>query len=194
LGKDTEVYNGLELTVSARFAKGAQVSGGVSEGRTETSTCFVVNSPQQLLFCDVKPPFQANIKFLAFYPLRWWGLKTSAAFQGLPGAPITASYVATVKTNPEIATSLGRNLSAGQATVPLIQPGTLYGARINNTDVRVSKTFTFSRVHVEGMVDVFNFFNSAAVQSYNVTYGPNWLQPTQTLEGRYVKFSAELRF
>src|SRR5262249_28085711 len=55
-GTRTQVYNGVDVTMSMRFPNGAQVSGGPSLGRTATNSCFVVNSPQDLLFCDVKPP------------------------------------------------------------------------------------------------------------------------------------------
>ena len=74
-GKQSQVYNGIDVTISARFGKGGQVSGGASVGRTVTDNCFVVDSPQQARsgFCHVAPPLSAGsqVKFLVVYPLPW---------------------------------------------------------------------------------------------------------------------------
>ncbi len=61
------------------------VQGGTSTGRTLTDTCYVIDSPEALRFCKVAPPFQTQVKLLAVYPVPFWGLQASAAFQSLPG-------------------------------------------------------------------------------------------------------------
>ena len=121
-------------------------------------------------------------------------MQTSASFQSLPGPRITATYVAT---NAQILPSLNRNLSAGAtgtASLELIQPGTLFSDRVNQMDLRLTKNFTINKTKINAMVDVFNLLNSSDVQTLNVRFGPQWLQPTQILEGRYFKFSAQLNF
>src|SRR5262249_2957349 len=80
-GGQSEIFNGLDLTINARLARGASVSGGVSTGRTETINCSVIDSPsaigsgttpnQPKDFCDVKPPFQPRIKLNGVYPMPW---------------------------------------------------------------------------------------------------------------------------
>ena len=60
------------------------VQGGTSTGRQKTNRCFVVDSPQELRFCDVTPPFQTQVKVMAVYPLPWWRLQTSATYQSYP--------------------------------------------------------------------------------------------------------------
>ena len=47
-GTQTEVFNGVDVTLSARFAQGGQVSGGVSTGRTVTDNCYVNSDPTLL--------------------------------------------------------------------------------------------------------------------------------------------------
>ena len=143
-GNATEVFNGVDLLVNARLPGGIAVSGGPSIGRVETNYCFVVNSPEGsgippaqgatsaagLQYCDVKPPFQPNVKLLGVYPVPWGGVQLAATFQSLPGPQITASRT---YTNAEISPSLGRNLATGAngtATVQLIQPGTMYDERL----------------------------------------------------------------
>src|SRR4029079_13513783 len=97
-GEAMEHYNGFDLTASARLPRGVIVSGGASISPVETSYCFITSSPQGtglppsqgattaagLQYCDVKPPFQPNIKFLGVYPLRW-GVNTAGTSQHLPG-------------------------------------------------------------------------------------------------------------
>src|SRR5207249_1680835 len=48
-GNQTEVFNGVDVTLRARFRNGAQFSGGLSTGRTVTDNCFVVDSPSSMM-------------------------------------------------------------------------------------------------------------------------------------------------
>jgi hypothetical protein len=191
-GSQTEIYNGVDFSVSLRLAQGAVLQGGTSTGRVATNNCFVVDSPQQLLNCDTTPPFMTQVKVLGVYPWPWWGIQTSATFQSLPGPEITAarSY-----TSAEVIGSLGRPLTAGTATVPLIAPGTMYGERLNQVDFRLSRVFRFaSSSRILANVDLYNMFNRSPTLALNTTYGSAWLRPLQILQGRLLKFSAQLDF
>jgi hypothetical protein len=193
LGYRTEVYNGVDFTVNARFGRGGMVSGGASVGRAATRACEVIDSPQQELFCDVTPPLQPNVKVFGTYPLPW-DIQFSGALQNVAGAPITANYVAR---NAEIQPSLGRPLSAGvnaTVTLPLIEPGTMYDSRQTQFDIRVSKRFQVGRTRILGSLDVFNLLNLAGIDAVNTNYGPQWLTPTRVQGTRYMKFSAQLDF
>ena len=44
------------------------------------------------------------------------------------------------------------------------------------------------------MVDIYNALNANPVVSFNTTYGPTWLTPTQILVGRFVKVGARFEF
>jgi hypothetical protein len=194
-GDDKEIYNGVDVSLSARLPKGVVVQGGTSTGRVLTERCFVVDSPQELRNCKVAPPFLTQIKLIGIYPLPWGGIQTSAAFQSLPGPEISASRV---YTNAEVAPSLGRNLAAGAngtVTVPLVDPGTMYGARLNQLDFRVSRIFRLpGNRRVQANMDLFNMFNVSAVLGQNNTYGPSWLRPTNIIQGRLVKFGGQFDF
>jgi hypothetical protein len=142
-GKQTQVFNGVDVTMNARFGQGGQFSGGLSTGRTSTNNCYQNGDPsltaqafpgvlalptasgmfpttatisRSAAFCDVAPPWSQStqVKFMAVYPLPYH-IQTSAIYQNSSGIPITASYVAT---NAEILQSLGRNLGScrGAAT------------------------------------------------------------------------------
>ncbi len=192
-GDQKEIYNGVDYTVAARLARGIIVQGGANTGRVTTNRCFVVDSPQELLNCDITPPFQTQVKLLGVLPLPW-GLQTSATFQSIAGPEITASYVVA---NAQIAPSLGRNLASGAngtATVPLIKPGTMYGERLNQFDMRFSKQVRFGRQRWQGMVDLYNLFNANPVLAQNNAFGAAWQRPLQMQQGRIVKLGAQLNF
>jgi outer membrane receptor protein involved in Fe transport len=76
----------------------------------------------------------------------------------------------------------------------LIEPGTLYGDRQHQVDLRLTKRLTIRRVRVQGNVDINNLFNSTAVQNLNFTYGASWLQPTLVQPGRALVLSTQLEF
>lgn len=221
-GKQRDVYDGVDLIANIRLPKSVLLSGGLNTGRERTNDCFALNRPQLAVtrqangvsgtggafagsaanvasprspaFCDIRPPFQTQLKFFAVYPLPWWGLQTAATFQSLPGPQITASHVAT---NADIRPSLGRNLSAGAngtVTVDLVPPGTLYGARANELDFNVKKFVRIGRTRVSGSVDVFNLLNRSDVLTNNTRFGPLWLQPTNILAGRWIKFGGQVDF
>jgi hypothetical protein len=214
-GRQSDVYNGVDLATNVRLPQGALLQGGVSIGRQVTDNCGIVgdvdnpagspastslipgnfsNMPSPTaLYCRIAPPFQGQVKLLGVYPLPWWDVQLSATYQDIPGPQITATYAAP---NAVIAPSLRRNLSgnAASANVELIEPGTLFGARLHQLDARVTKTFKVRRVSLQGQVDVYNVFNASTVLAQNSQFGPAWLTPTGVLLGRMVKLGFQLSF
>lgn len=191
-GTHSQTYNGIDLTQNT-VLRGMVFTGGVSIDRQSTNRCYVVNSPQDLRFCDDTRPFLPFYTFTGFVPLPW-DMMTGAVYRDRPGAVITASY--NVR-NADIAPSLGRNLSGGAnatVNVPLIQPGTLYGPRQRQLDLRLSKRFRVGRTRLMGNFDVSNVLNGSAATSYNNTYGPRWQNPTNIQLGRFVKLGAQVDF
>lgn len=189
-GKQTEIYDGFDISGNMRLAGGAVVNGGLNIGRTSTNSCFVVDSPQEMLNCDRKPPFQPNMRLITSYPLPVWDVLVSAMILVNPPPEVTASY--TVSSSQ--VTGLGRSLSGGTATVPLIAPGTMFGEYAKQLDFRLAKRLRIGRYRLQASVDVFNLLNANAAQSQNNTYGRNWLQLGNVQQGRYVQFSSQLDF
>lgn len=193
-GEQTEVYDGVDLGINARLTNGLILQGGLNTGRTRTDSCVVVDSPQALHFCDVKPPFQTELSFLGTYTLPRLGVDISGSLQSAPGPQITATYVAR---NEQIAPSLGRDLSAGAngtATVALIEPGTLYDDRFFQVDLRASKVVEVGRMRVRAMVDLYNVFNANTILGMNTGFGAFWLRPTIVVPGRLLKFGLQLDY
>jgi hypothetical protein len=192
-GKESNVYDGVDLGFRARLPGGGFVGAGSSSGRQTTSRCFVVDSPQELLFCKVAPPFQTQVKIHGSYPLPW-DFQVSGNFQTLPGIPISASFVAT---NAQVAPTLGRSLSGSASTVTIpniIEPQTQFEGRINQLDFRVTKTVRVKRTRLQGMFDIYNVLNASSVLAINTRYGPAWLSPQQILDARSFRFGVQMNF
>jgi hypothetical protein len=185
--------DGFDATLSVRMPR-ALLSGGLNSGRTKNNSCFVVNSPQELLFCDQRPPLRTQVKFTGAYELPWYGIQFAGTYQGIPGAEIVTSYVAT---NAEVLPTLGRNLSAGATatvTVPIAPAGSMYNDRYNQIDLRASKIVRIGKSKLLGSIDIFNVFNSAGVFGVNSRYGPQYLNPTSLLSPRLFRLSAQIDF
>lgn len=174
-------------------------------------SCLVVDSPQQLLFCDAVLPFKAQtqVKALASVPLPR-EFTVSATFQNVSGAPFEANFPVR---NVDIAPSLGRDLAACgsrrgaacpvTATVPLVKPMTQFLDRRTQLDLRLSKIVRVGNVRLRGNVDIYNVLNGSTVLGAIGTYGPNWLKPAgqqnlrevdAILPGRLIHFGGQVSF
>jgi hypothetical protein len=207
------VFDGFDFTVNARLTSRAVVNGGMSLGRQRTDICYGVENrslaflptppgstaPRTTPFCDIHPPMQPNLKLQAAYPLPWWAIQAAATFQSLPGPQILAQQSTS---NQQIRGSLGRNLSScGEAqicssrvTLDVLPPGTLYGDRMNQIDLRVSKTVRLGRATIRPTVSVYNLLNASPVLQYRNAYGPTWPAPTTILTARFVDFGVQVDF
>jgi hypothetical protein len=209
----SQVYNGVDVLINARFGGGRVLFGGVSTGRMVNDFCAQADASIQ--FCRTTRAWSSNaeIKFSGVYPLPWWGLQSSVTYLNVPGASRTSALTAggsqtwtpstIVVPNAQIAPSLGRNLAAcpsptgpcnATATITLVEPFTRYERRGNQVDVRLSKIFRLARLRVQGNFDVYNVFNNSDIVTMNLRYGPTYLQPISILAGRLVKFSGQVDF
>ena len=78
----------------------------------------------------------------------------------------------------------------------MIAPGTLYGDRVNELDLRLAKVLRFGRTRTNVGFDVYNLLNANPVLTYNAAFIPNgnWLVPTSVLQARFVKIGASIDF
>ena len=203
-GGQTEVFNGVDLNADARLG-GVTVRGGISTGKVTQDTCEIVKTHPEVTVtttigtvqsadqCHVVTPFLTQVKLFGIYNVPKIGVGIAATLQNLPGPLVAANYIAT---NAVIQPSLGRPLSGGvaNATINLVTPGTMYGERLNQLDVRLSKDFRFgARRLIRANLDIYNVMNSSPVRSVNSAYA-SWLVPTAILDPRLFKISAQLDF
>ena len=202
-GKQTENWTGVDATVNARPRPGMLLQGGLSAGRTVTDNCEVVaRLPESVLtvsdtapnipYCHVEEAFSTQIKFLGSYTIPRVDVQVSGRFQSLPGPQIVANYDAP---NSVVSPSLGRNLAGTQANVPvnLVEPGTMYGERMNQLDLRIGKIFRFGRFRTSASLDVFNMFNANPVLTQSPAFA-TWLRPQSILLARFLKVGMQLDF
>ena len=142
-GRRSEVYNGVDVTMTARFAQGGQFSGGLSVGRTVADACDIAAKIPEALFgtdvalggdnlgpgtlntgvagswssmlaCRITPPWSAGTQVKFLVVYPLpWDLQFSAIYQNFPGVPITATWAVS---NGIVGSSLGRNIAACGAT------------------------------------------------------------------------------
>jgi hypothetical protein len=188
------------------------VQGGVTTGRTTTDNCDVLAKlgpealfgsltlvtsnaatvQQSATQCHLTSNWLTQLKALTSYTIPRIDVRVSGTFQSTAGPQLHANYNAP---NALVAPSLGRALSGGAAntTVNLVRPGTLYGDRLNQVDLRIAKILRFGTSRVMANVDVYNAFNVNSVVVENFNYGA-WRQPTLIFQPRAAKLSFQIDF
>ena len=217
-GEMTETWHGVDVSVNARLRNGLNVQGGTSSGRRLQDNCAVRSALPETYswastagvqvarvltstgglanpYCRVVEPFFTLTSFrgLATYVVPKIDLQVSGTWRSDPGPELAANYVVT---SAIAQPSLGRPLSSGNVTVNLVEPGTLYGARINNVDMRIAKILRFRGYRTQIGVDIYNVVNTDVVTAYNNGYSPTgaWLTPTAILPARYARFNLQFDF
>jgi hypothetical protein len=78
----------------------------------------------------------------------------------------------------------------------VIEPGTMYGDRLNVLDMRFAKVLRLGRTRTNVGFDVYNILNRNPVVTNNFTFVPGgtWLRPNSILSARFAKFSAVVDF
>lgn len=204
-GDQTQTSNSVSLNVSARPRNGLVFQGGFNTAQTLIDSCDIRTAiPESAAvnpYCNTNTGFVTRFTALGSYTFPKIDVQIAGTMRSDQGANLAANWAAP---NAVIAPSLGRNLSnsAPSATVNLIEPGTLYGDRLNEIDLRFAKILRFGRTRTNVGVDIFNLMNRAPVLTYNQAFvlptaaNPNgsWLTPTSVLQPRFFKISAQIDF
>jgi hypothetical protein len=70
----------------------------------------------------------------------------------------------------------------------------MFGERVNQLDLRVSKGVRVGRYRVEAIADFYNALNASTVLTQTATFGPIWLRPSTILQSAFVKLGGRLTF
>jgi hypothetical protein len=209
-----ERYNGVDVTVSTRLRGSLTVQGGVNVGQSTFNNCAVVAEVPEALtafglfrtpeaFCDQASGFKTGVGALATYIVPKVDVQVAATLQNRPFAggnfPSIASQSLAANwlvTNAQVVPALGRPMAGGAPItfVNVVEPGTMYGDRLNQVDFRASKILRFGPRRLNVGVDVFNVFNTNAPFAYFQNVGPNYLQPASLISARFAKVSATFDF
>ena len=185
----------FNVTIDGRLPNGITVGGGFDTGTSSQDKCFVVDSPQELLYCKEETPAsaQTQVKFFGSAPLPYDFL-VSAAYQNLSGPNYEANrFFAT----DDLRFVNGRtSLASGGSgvIVPLVAPEELFGDRITRFDFRVSKFFNYDRFRFQINFDAYNLGNTSSIRSINSAYGSRWGFPNTIIDPRLLQFGGQITF
>jgi hypothetical protein len=201
----TQVNNSIYLNVTARPRSGLVLQGGFNTSNTSFDSCALRSQLPEIAtnnpWCDTSTGWVTRVTGLGTYTIPRVDVLVAGTFRSDQGGDLAANWAApnsaTVGLNRAFAGVAGTTM-----TVNLIEPGTLYGDRVNQFDLRFAKILRFGRTRTNVGFDIYNIANSAPVLGYNQTFvlptaaNPNgsWLAPTSVLQPRFVKFSAQIDF
>jgi Carboxypeptidase regulatory-like domain/TonB-dependent Receptor Plug Domain len=198
-----QIYNGIEMSFSARLGAGALVFGGWTMDQNIAVTCDTTQDPNGIAaadlytnrtvmqggpYCDQRDfgiPFRHEFKLAGSYPLPL-GLEVGAVFQSYPGYEKSILYQVPANLFPGSRTNV--------ETVVLNKPGTLFQPRMNQVDANVKKNFRIGGKSLSGQVDIFNLFNGNAVLTSNENFGTTYDQVNSFLQGRLFRLAVQLKF
>jgi len=215
-GKQTEHFDGVNITLNARLQNGLMVQGGVGTGRVVTNDCEIVEKLPETLHqffggnvrgawffaarpldrCEQDNGWRTQIQGLAAYTIPKIDVQISATLQNLPGAGVNANALTFGS-----GTSLGRNMTQGLfggRIFNITEAGDLYVERLNQVDLRLSKIFRLATTRTNVNFDFYNVMNANSVIGENAAYAapPStaWRTPQSILTGRLFKISAQFDF
>jgi hypothetical protein len=168
--------------------------------------------PQQ--FCHRESGWQTNVKGLATYNVPKVDVLISGTFRSLPYAGNEFPSVQSQSLNGQVLAlnipaiglvdpnlKLNRAFGSGQAVefFNLVEPGKLYGDRLNAVDLRFGKLLKFDKTKTQITLDVYNLFNSNTTEVYQRSYsapsvGSTYLNPLSIMSARFFKITAQFDF
>jgi Carboxypeptidase regulatory-like domain len=219
-GNQYQHYNGFLMDLQSRLRNGLTLSVGFNIGDTVSDNCAIRAADPSLgsaltsaavqtaapavtpsnPWCHVDSGWVYRIVGLGTYIIPKVDVLFGLTLRSDQGGQLAANY-----TIPFAVAQVG-GLTHAYAngispTVNLIQPGTLYGDRINELDFKLAKVFRFGHTRLNAGGEVYNSLNSNSVLTYNQTFNPAiqsgpgaWLQPTQIMTPRYFKVTAQFDF
>ena len=195
-GDQSSTWNGVDVTVNARLQNGLMLQGGLATGSATTDNCEIRAALPEIAptnpYCHVEQPLQTQVKFFTTYLVPRVGVQVAATFQNNPGPVIGAIYPVPVAN----IVGLGRPLSNGGVNVSydLLEPNTLYGERVTQLDIRMSKLFRMSATRLSINFDLANLLNRNDILGVTTAYGAAWQTPTGILDPRLFKLGVQFDF
>jgi hypothetical protein len=191
-GDYVRYWHGVDMNFVARLQGGLTFQGGTSTGRLVQKTCDVrQNLPEFSLLnyaCDIAPPFLTDFRGMASYTVPKIDVQTAVTLASRPGVELAANVIVPTAV---VAQTLGRPLSGGtpNITVNMLQPGDMYGDRVNQLDVRVAKILRFGQSRVNLSADILNSLNSDAILAYTPLLNATWPTPNVVLKPRILRLN-----
>ena len=202
-GGESETWHGFDVTVDARI-EDILLQGGLSTGRTSRDYCDLQGALPEALptraaggtfgtdtmvleHCNRSENWLTQVKLIGSYTFPY-DIQVSATLQNQNGPERAARLVFTESSLDQFV------LHSGGVELNMIEPGTLYGERFNQLDLRFTKILNFGGARLRAMLDLYNVLNANAVMAEDSAWGPTWLAPVVIMPGRLAKFGFQLDF
>jgi hypothetical protein len=219
------IYNSVSGEFNWRIGRGARMFGGLSVERELNVNCTQPDNPNFQRFCDERHledgfsiPWRKNLRLAASYPAPW-GITLSGSLQSnrgvaigtAPGStttpPNSASFAVGAATRypancpapcPANALVIGPALTVTTLTVPLVPYLVDVADRINQLDLKASKTFRMmsGRVTIAPSLEIFNLIDPDQIVSYvSTSYATaSYLRPNSIVQGRIIGVGVQTRW
>ena len=228
-------WRGIDTNFVYRMAGGIRINGGTSTGKSFRDLCdYDINTPQQRQreggaspACSPQRPWQTNVRGSATYTIPWVDVLASVVFQSRPGIERSANLQYTYRdvtwapgsewraTNTVGCPATGAGAAPvgclygvtnnNNVAINLLDASDLWGERLTLVDLKLGKNFRFNNKRLNVGVDIFNLFNSDAIDGYNSTYtldNPattdvevnNWGTPTSLMQPRFAQLAVQFDF
>jgi len=210
---------GYDVGLNVRLPQGIIFQGGLSTGHQTTDYCDVEDpakagnnallemlttgvpaAPISLKACHMDQKWLPQVKFLGSYTIPKIDVQFGASYQSIPGIEYAAVYSAPNSdvSRPVAQGGLGRlpagGVAAGTTNVNLLPPGSNYGPRFNQIDMRLGKVLRFSNRKAVVSLDLFNILNDDTISGAASAYNTQWLAPTAVVAPRLAKVSVTFDF
>ena len=206
-GGRVQTWHGVDVNLSARV-EGVLLQGGMATGKQTEDQCAVQAALPESInqgaggltgggdsviikeFCATETPWITQASLFGSYTLPW-DIELAGTWFARSGTPRLAVHTVQVS---EAAAALGRTPTETSINVNLLRPGTAYGDRLYQFDLRLAKLLRFGAgSNLRVSFDLYNLFNANAVSRERYTLR-EYLQPVGLQPGRMGKFTLQYNF
>ena len=189
-----DTYGTVEFGVTKRMSDHWQLISGFDWTKRDLSSLFS-EDPNTVLWNSTNTQTTGwTFKASGSYVFNW-GLMVGVSYNAMKGEPYGRLFTVT----PQYLTLADPNRTTPlvQGNMPIVaeKAGTYYLPAINLINIRVQKEFVIKNTQrLQLMFNMFNFADAKTVTAVNQLTGPAFGQPTDTLDGTVVRFSARYIF
>jgi hypothetical protein len=220
-GGETNMYQGYDVNVDARFRNGAFVKAGVQATARTLDNCnlaaagldaFVANAattqgletyPDGSTSCHREYGYRPDFKASGSYTLPW-DIQLAGTYQftrGIQNGGAAPSLNASWAIPSATAATIGARpwTSVASRTINLLREGSDYGRHnLNQFDMKLAKRFNIDKVRLRVDFDLYNVFNSSwpytVTTAYSTAPTGTWQRPTNVLQHRFFKLGGNISF
>lgn len=219
-GGETNLYQGFDVNIEARFPKGAFLKGGIAATARTFDNCNLLKAGLDAVTgvaaqgtetyadgssqCHREYGYRPDAKMSGSYVLPW-EVQLAGTYQftrgiqnGGAGPSLGASWAVT---SAVAAPMTGRAAwtGVGSRTIQLMREGLDYGKdNLHQLDVRLAKRFNAGKARLRVDFDLYNVLNSSwpftVTTAYSTAPTGQWRRPTNVEPHRFFKLGMNVSF